>query len=369
MKGLLAIADSGMRNTKATCIFLQRHAKSFVFVSSSILLFCYFSDPRVVLAYDQSDVIGSLSINLNTVVDGNAPFEFQIWLQPKDPTFRETVTVTMDTTPRIRYDPQVLSLVVGERKTVRAAILKSNSGLAVIWATAPGWDPVNVEVDSGFSAKTKLKTNLTGPIQANKVTPLIITFVDDKEQPVRLDGAVKLILKSSNIEILDNKNNWSNDALLEIDQGVSSTLNINIKSVSWMADTDVISAEVMSYSGPVYNTNFSISILPRWYVPMLMAMLGGLLYSSYQVLRNFSQNNDPAPKFLLKVALPALASGILAGLLAYLLARWDILGIKADTTSLQGFVILGLLFSYVGIDWVLKAITRRSRSGTRARGN
>jgi len=55
-------------------------------------------------------------------------------------------------------------------------------------------------------------------------------------------------------------------------------------------------------------------------------------------------------------ALGLIASGSVAGALAYFLSNFDVLGIAVDTSSLRGFVILGFLFSYVGVDLILKTL-------------
>ena len=320
--------------------------------------FCCLFFPLSVLPSDGSESLGTLEIDYPANVEKNQPFYLQIWLNPKDRNFNGIVKVIMDYTPRVKYMPQEFTLKAGERKTVRATIVKSDSGLAVIWASAINWDPINVTVDAGFSAK--LKTNLSEPIESNKPKTFIINLTDDKGGAVRLDATVNLILEASRIEMFDKQGNkWSERVELQLDKGVSSTPPMEIRSKSWGPDRGVISAKVMSFSGPVANEIISISILPRWYLPMLMAMVGGLLHSMYQVLTRFPGSSGPFRGFLLTVAFPGLISGVLAGLLAYLLARWDVLGIKVDTTSLQGFVILGFLFSYVGIDVVLKKITER----------
>jgi len=54
----------------------------------------------------------------------------------------------------------------------------------------------------------------------------------------------------------------------------------------------------------------------------------------------------------------------LAGGLAFVLSDLNLIGIKIDTSSLRGFVILGFLFSYVGIDLILKTVAPgEKRSG------
>jgi hypothetical protein len=89
-------------------------------------------------------------------------------------------------------------------------------------------------------------------------------------------------------------------------------------------------------------------------------MLGALAYAVYKILTKLPNQKGSIPAFVATTVLPGLFSGALAGLLAYLLAQWNVLGIKVDTTEVQGFIILGFLFSYVGIDSIVKAIAPRT---------
>ena len=98
-----------------------------------------------------------------------------------------------------------------------------------------------------------------------------------------------------------------------------------------------------------------------------MAILGGVLHGSYKLLKDSPNRKGSVPRFLLNTGLPQVLTGAFAGMLAYLLVNWGILGIKVDTTTLQGFVILGFLFSYVGIDLILKTVTQHDSAAPRQR--
>lgn len=47
-------------------------------------------------------------------------------------------------------------------------------------------------------------------------------------------------------------------------------------------------------------------------------------------------------------------TSILAGIIAWLFADFDILGIKLDPHVLRTYPLLGFLFSYIGIDVLLR---------------
>ncbi|MDT5263186.1 MAG: hypothetical protein QOC61_2190, partial [Acidobacteriota bacterium] len=96
-----------------------------------------------------------------------------------------------------------------------------------------------------------------------------------------------------------------------------------------------------------------------WWIPLLLAILGGVLFSIYQITQEFSSYTGTFRQSLFTVTIQRIAPGALAGALAYLLANYQVIGFKADTTELRGFLILGFLFAYVGIDTILKLVTTK----------
>ena len=97
-----------------------------------------------------------------------------------------------------------------------------------------------------------------------------------------------------------------------------------------------------------------------------MAMMGGMLYSFFQCIRlgktHRRSGKGTFKQFFLRKIIPRLITGCVSGLLAYLFASWGILGITVDTTTLKGFVILGIIFSYIGIDLILKTVAPEAKS-------
>ena len=94
-------------------------------------------------------------------------------------------------------------------------------------------------------------------------------------------------------------------------------------------------------------------------------MLGGLLHTLYTFVF------DSERSYLRRGRLVAsrVATGVLAGLLAYLLAAWNVLGIQVDTTSLRAYAIMGFLFSYVGVDALVKKILPGEHEHTETSGS
>ncbi len=346
---------------------------------------------------------GGFLIDLPYKVEINKPFDLDIWLAPQDPKFNGPVQVFMEQNSRMQYKPRVFTLKPGIRKTIQARILKSDSGLAEIIATADGWEDYRVQVDAGFSAK--IRSSLKPSIESGKRQSFTIDFIDTNGKPVSLDGPVSVTLQSSNAKIRQvgkmscddegqtaddgqnsNTNNqngnlntsrssgvrrtnttiterWCDNIRFTVERGTSSTPLIEVKPETIFPEKGVILVEVR-INGDFFllNDQISFDILPRWWVPLLMTIVGGLLYSLYKVMKGQDKPKGHQPDqrvSALSFFSITVLTGIFAGVLAYLLGNYGILGFKVDSSSLQGYVILGFLFSYVGVDAILKAATQR----------
>ena len=343
-----------MKNTlRRSCYFRA------LCVACTLACFC---DTFNAMATDEP--IGALASNIQMEVEKGEPLEFEVWLSPRSPDFNGIVKVFMERSAKVKYEPQEFELKAGERQKVIGKIVSSNSGLAVIYAYAEHWEPINLTINSGFTGK--LKTNISEPLQSRTVKGLALSLVDKDGKPVKLDAPLELYLRGTQILLwAENPDHWRDDVVMGVNMGTSNLMPINIKPTSWAADTGIVSVLLRTPQGaPVYDETVYVSILPPWYVPLFMAMLGGLGYSFGQFLRaQLARTRRQALRTLLAQAAISVLAGLTAGLLAYLLAAWNILGIKIDTTSLKGFVILGFLFSYVGVDLVLGATgARKPRS-------
>ena len=299
-------------------------------------------------------------------VERGQPLEFDIWLQPASADFNGTVKVYMERNAKVKYDPEVVELKRGERRRIKATIVKSDSGLAIINAYSENfeeWTPVDITINTGFIAR--LKSDLNEPVQSRTMRSMALSLVDQDGNPVRLDAPLHLWLTGSKVALLSKDPvQWTEVIHLPLEAGTSKLTAIEIKPTAWTTDTGIVSVVLKTPQGKqVYDETLYVTILPPWYVPMFMAMLGGLVCTLFLFFKaNFGNARRKAIKSLpTKITVNAV-TGLVTGLVAYFLAAWNVLGIKVDTTSLKGFVILGFLFSYVGIDVVLRATTTKKAS-------
>ena len=102
-------------------------------------------------------------------------------------------------------------------------------------------------------------------------------------------------------------------------------------------------------------------IVPPIWVRIGITILGALIYSMYAMSRTYSGR-------LFSELSKALGSGTFAGVLAWALADWNVLGIRIDTSHLTGYFVLGLVTSYAGVEPILARLIARNerRSATRA---
>lgn len=303
--------------------------------------------------------LGRLAEDMPRKVKTNVPFEFDVWLVPKDNHFNGTVNVTTSKIQKVRYEPSEFTLNVGKPQRVKATILDSDSGLAIISVYADNWDPIDITIDAGFFAK--LKTDLTAPVESGRIKNFQLLFTDAAGNVVKFDAPPKLFLEASKLSLHSKDPDlWTNDLEMVLPNN-SAKIPLELKpDKTWSVDTGTIDVQLKTYQGDsVFRDTIYVSIVPPWYVQLIMAIVGGLLYSMYQFFKYLVHLRKKRVQPILTRAAASVLTGSMAGVTAYFLANYNVLGIKVDTTDVQGFVILGFLFSYVGVDLILKAITSK----------
>jgi hypothetical protein len=314
-------------------------------------------------AFAADQTIGALTAELPVEVETNKSFDFDVRLKPAG-DFKGTVKVAMQQNPNVDYQPRTFSLSPGQTQTVTATVRKSNSGLAIIYASADNWQPIDTAIVVG-GAPIQLNAKIEQPVESYRRKSFIVSFTDEAGKPVRLEAGAKMLLELSNLLISQNGKDWLSEITLPLDKEDDETKPLQLKATSWYADNGIIKMNLTTGQGyKIKSSSVNVAIVPPWWVLMMMGMLGGLMYSMIQFLRTVlqSRRKRSTAAWAKKVSLAVLL-GIVPGALAYLLAAWNILGIKTDTTNLKGFFILGLMFAYVGMDVVL-ALTAPKKAKT-----
>jgi hypothetical protein len=303
--------------------------------------------------------VGYISADFPFTPELNKPFNIDVFLRPNDPHFRGSTTVYMEQTDKVLYEPRVFVLGAGKRKTIKATVLKSYCGLGEVIATSIGWNSLEEPINLGFAAKMTAKT-LDQPLEGGDIKSVSLEFVDNLGKPAPLDTAVNLIVRSTKAMIRDQPGkSWTDLMELDVQQGASATQPFEVRPATWWADEAMLSLEVrLNQDFVALDQNITFTVLSRWYLQLLMAIFGGALYSFYKALRTVIPTKLSLRTKALTILGIGLGGGIPTGGLAFLLANWNVIGIKVDTTSPQGFVILGVLISYVGVDWILSRIVK-----------
>jgi hypothetical protein len=311
---------------------------------------------------DGGETRGWLQLDLPEKVKVGKQYDLDVWLDPKDTNFSGSAKVYFEQTDRVTYDPRVFDLKTGERKTIKFQVNSSESGLTEIMAMADGWEDLAISLDAGFTAKLK-PNNLPESIDGGTVQGFNLIFVDTHGDPVRLDAPVQLTVQSTKLLIRrKGEGGWGNRVDINLPRGTGSTPVIAVKPEAWAkTEMGTLQASLTEETGTVLSdvTFPQIKVRPRWWLPLMLAILGGITFSLYQVSQELPSLKSQGRGAISTVVVSRVMPGALAGAIAYLLANYEVLGFKADTTQLRGFLILGFLFAYVGIDTILKIVTAK----------
>ena len=167
---------------------MNKHRMSFLSVSAfSILIYILYA---VSLGFAQEQkiedgIIGTLKANFPSNVEINQNFDFDIWFQPKDPKFIKSITVNMEQLGDINYDQRVFELSPSKKKTIRAKIIKSRSGLVVIRAYSIEGGKLERAINAGFPLKFSSQ-QFDKPIESESIRYFIIDFTDNTGKSAEL---------------------------------------------------------------------------------------------------------------------------------------------------------------------------------------
>lgn len=321
---------------------------------------------------ERGDRIGQLRIDIPDNVEIGTPFNIDMWIDFTDPSYSGSVKVFMEQTNKVLYEPRVFEVKPDEpRPQVKVTIVKAPSGLALIRASANGLEELLEPLDVNFSVKLK-PNNLDQALVSGLITNVNFDFVNGKGEPVALDAPIKLTLGSANLYVrIKPTDAWADSVEIDVPQNYTSTPAIQVKPRwLWSPNNGLLGVTARisdkgNYSFPVRNENIKFNVVPRWWLPLIVAILGGIIFSLYQAAQDWVKSTEPKARRVVPVLIQRILPGALAGALAYFLVNMNILGIKIDTTALQGFLVLGFLFAYVGIDTILKLVTKKDGGSTK----
>jgi hypothetical protein len=177
-----------------------------------------------------------------------------------------------------------------------------------------------------------------------------LAIVDKDGRPIPFEGDLDL-----NLETADGKLNEIDEAkpiTLTVPPGSRETPQFKLKPRSALGGNVHLTATltVSAYSHVLTQEQFVFPARPAWWIPVLLAISGGLLHAIYKIVRM------PLPTHradMLYRSIVILVTSCIAGFLGYLFADFDLLGLKLDPNVLRTYPLLGFLFSYLGIEGLL----------------
>jgi hypothetical protein len=264
-------------------------------------------------------------------------------------------SITADNNEFVEYRPSHFPIEPGQTQLVRVKIKHTRSGLVEL-ALFPDrvygyWYDV---VDVGFGGH--LKPVSVAALSYDVPTTMSIEVVDDIDKPIAVPGGMEIRVQAVGAQLsLGRKTSGEGAAPQEFEEAVTlpftagarASPQFQLKSTAWQGGTIRLLASLETtkeYPLVVTQGNLSFQVNPVWWLPIVLAMSGSFLYWAYSFAKK--------PK-VSSAILPEIIASMIGGLIAYLFAGFDLLGLKLDPNILKTYPILGFLFAYAGIEVLL----------------
>jgi hypothetical protein len=291
-------------------------------------------------------------------------FTIDVGLRELNPTTKaagDPINITTDDGDNVSYKPSTFELKPGKRKLVKVKINKSGAGIVPIALFAEEeYYPYKTELEVGFQGHLKLPNSV--PLSYGDPAAVNISIVDGNDKSLSVDAPLEMDIQAVDALLSDglapqgSAYVWANHIRLPIHPGARSSPQFQIKSTNIQGGSVHLLATLnLQFEGPVVaQDSFSLNVNPALWLPILLAICGSLLYGAYsfvQVTKTRWQD----------ISLQ-IATSIIGGIIAYLFANFDLLGIKLDPNVLKTYPLLGFLFSYIGIEVLLSKRFRASNN-------
>jgi hypothetical protein len=288
-------------------------------------------------------------IDSNNFAKIGEPFQVRVSLSPAT---KSRVAITMDPTWGASFSQSAFVLGPGQRKIISGTVKKSVSGLAWIHASASdtGYDDGWYAVVVDFDGSLKLSSNANLPYES--ATTLTVTMIDGAGKPLRLPSVMELRLASADGLLSSDNSNWKNTVSLDMSPGSQTSPQVQIRPTSVRGGSvHLIGTLLISGQEQVLaQQEFPLNADPAWWLPVLLAVMGGLLHGIYKILR---LPDDVSGTKQISKPIGIVAASGLAGVIGYFFAHLDLLGLKLDPNLLRSYPLIGFLFSYFGFEVLL----------------
>jgi hypothetical protein len=264
----------------------------------------------------------------------------------------KTVHIQMGTNEGVTYKPEQFDLRPLQRQLVTAVVKSSRSGLASIEAYPANQESCQTVIDVGFQGHLKV-TAL--PLGYKEPQVLHVVVVDNNDKPLPMETSLTMQLQSADALL-----HMPGASVSEVDKysplhvtvplGATSSTPFIIESLN--RDGGIVhllaTLSIKEDTGVISQSIFPLESEPVWWLPVVLAIGGAVMYGLYHGV----QDKNLTGHWWTIIPVKLIIS-VTAGIIAYLFADYDLLGLKLDPHVLRTYPLLGFLFSFVGIDALL----------------
>lgn len=203
-----------------------------------------------------------------------------------------------------------------------------------------------------------VKASIMGKIPYGSWSTITLALVDKDGKPFSADVPLEVLVQSTDAALRMGAE--SGAIKISMLRNASFTNPFEIQPLSLKGGDIHLSTTLTSGNLPDYSLDtqyVTIAAEPAWWVPVVLAIGGGLLYGIYKVL-NLAESATQR----VRVAVTAtIVTSAIAGLFGYLIASLDLLGLKLDPNSLRSYPLLGFLVAYMGVDPFVDRLAPKKR--------
>jgi len=252
----------------------------------------------------------------------------------------------------IVYSQNTFRLRPGETRILEATVARTETGLDWVHGTGLEWvhgiptslgesEAAYTLVSTGYLGQLKLSS--ADPLPYEAPTTLFFRIVDSGGKPLKIDAPQTVELYSSDAMITHATSQPKTDVkVLDLAARETLTKQFQIRPNSPFGGNMHLTAVLKSGDDVLTEETFVLITQPAYLLLLALAVAGALLHAIYRI-------NRLSP-FTWRETISICIASVIAGCLAYLIANYDLFGLKLDPHVLRTYPLLGFLLSYFGID-------------------
>jgi hypothetical protein len=287
-------------------------------------------------------------LNLPTTVETGREFEFVVALSAP-----RAAVVEFDEAEGVRVEPVRFELPGNDRKTVKARVSQARAGLGEIVMRVNTANESRHTVNAGFAAKPKLEW-LNGSPEAGAARAASFSLVGADGAPAILGGQLQVTLQGVGVELSWDPltgaagGAYSRELAFAARRGTSGAATFTVRPLPGIKNAQIIARTFYAANAPVLSEfTVNVAVGEPWWHRLGFSLLGAVLCAVYRHLRT--------RRWQVRLAAQRLGLALIAGVLAYLVAEWNWLGLDVKASAPRALVIFGFLFAYFGVDTVIAA--------------